>query len=241
MYYTLNIFFSCYNYNRLIVIGVGTLINVINKYKTNYRHISYLLLFIPLLFSFYLLQRFIEPKYIIYSDIDSHIPFIKEFIIPYVIWYAYIAWPFIYFGIYSKNDFIDYFKFIYIGMFTSFVIYFIFPNGLALRQPIVGNDIFSELIKLLRYIDPPTNVCPSIHVYDAIAVYIIVRKSSLFQTRTIIKNSCLTLTILICISTVFIKQHSIIDVIAGIALSMVMYLCIYVSPKVFYYKKELNK
>lgn len=217
------------------------MINIINKYKTNYRHVSYLLLFIPLLFSFYLLQRYIEPKYTIYLNMDSHIPFIKEFIIPYVTWYVYIIWPFIYFGLYSKEDFIDYFKFIYIGMFVSFIIYFIFPNGLNLRQPIMDNDIFSKLIKLLRYIDPPTNVCPSIHVYDAIGVYIIVRNSVLFKRKTLFKNLCLTLTILICISTMFIKQHSIIDVIAGITLSVVIYLWIYVLPKSIYHNKELNK
>ena len=43
--------------------------------------------------------------------------------------------------------------------------------------------------------------------------------------------------ILVCISTVFLKQHSIIDVIAGAILSFVTYLIVY-RTKIFKKKRE---
>ena len=42
--------------------------------------------------------------------------------------------------------------------------------------------------------------------------------------------SVFVLTVLICMSTVFLKQHSILDVFGGIILSVIMYTLVYLLP-----------
>ena len=39
------------------------------------------------------------------------------------------------------------------------------------------------------------------------------------------------ITVAICAATVFVKQHSILDVFAALALSLVLYLIIYVAAR----------
>jgi len=66
--------------------------------------------------------------------------------------------------------------------------------------------------------DTSTNVCPSLHVMGAMAVYFASRdiprfKSSAWSGFFIIS------TVLICLSTVFLKQHSIVDVFAALPIA----------------------
>nr|WP_272507411.1 phosphatase PAP2 family protein [Clostridium aestuarii] len=96
------------------------------------------------------------------------------------------------------------------------------------------------MVGFIYSVDPPTNVCPSIHVINSVAVNAVVWNSSLFSNNKKVKFLSVTAMVLICASTMFIKQHSVIDVIAGITLSTVLYVFIFTIPKVkqFKYKKE---
>lgn len=205
---------------------------VLQKFIGEHRHFLYLLIFVPLLLIFYLCQKFISPKYIMYCRYDDYIPFLSVFIIPYMFWFAYIGIGFVYFGLKSKSDFIKLVKFIFWGMGVSYAAFIVFPSGQNLRPILTDKGIFSALVGFIYSIDPPANVCPSIHVINSIGVNAVVCKSELFQDRRIIKVISSIIMILICASTLFIKQHSIIDVMAGIGLSIVLYFFIYVIPRV---------
>jgi hypothetical protein len=81
--------------------------------------------------------------------------------------------------------------------------------------------------------DTPTNVCPSVHVINSIAVNAALQHSEDFAREK--RNGRLAshiLTILICLSTVFIKQHSVMDVGWGIVTGMVFYIPLYVLPAI---------
>ncbi|WMJ79591.1 phosphatase PAP2 family protein [Clostridium sp. MB40-C1] len=202
----------------------------IKKFIGNNRHFLYMIIWIPLLGFFYCCQKFVTPKYIMHSSIDDHIPFLKVFILPYVFWYFYISAPFVYFGLKSKDDFLKLTKFIFLGMGISYIIYVILPSGQNLRPILLEKDIFTKMVGVIYAIDPPANVCPSIHVIDAVGVNIVICSSPLFEKNRRVKVISTIIMVLICLSTMFIKQHSFLDVIAGIALSIGLYGYVYLVP-----------
>mgnify|MGYP000025431005 CR=1 FL=1 len=61
-------------------------------------------------------------------------------------------------------------KVIYGGMSICLLIYYLFPNGLSLRQPLEDNNICCMIVNHLRSADTPANVCPSIHVSSTIGI-----------------------------------------------------------------------
>jgi membrane-associated phospholipid phosphatase len=80
------------------------------------------------------------------------------------------------------------------------------------------------LLKIVYAMDEPTRLIPSIHCY---ASYMCVRPlfSREFGSFPLsYKLFSLVMTILICLSTLFTRQHVIVDVFAGIALGEIVYL-----------------
>lgn len=197
---------------------------VVNKY----RHMLLLPLFlIQIAWFFYCESVVTNPKYIMFSPLDNYIPFIKEFVVMYVFWYFYMAIAFIYLGMVSPDDFYKLFIFIFAGMTIAHTVYLIFPNGQNLRPQITGNDIFSMAVKYLYKIDTPTNVAPSVHVINSFAVYIAMANCHKLKGKRAIKMLLLACTIAISLSTMFIKQHSVVDVFWGVIVSAILYLLIY--------------
>lgn len=202
----------------------------IEDFLIKYKHFLSLLAFILLAVWFEYCEKYIPSKYTMHAQLDDKIPFIKEFVIPYVVWYFYQAFGLIYLGFYSKKEYYKLLVFMVGGMAVSYTIYMIFPNGQDLRPVITQNDIFSNAIKYLYSIDTPTNVCPSIHVYTSIAVYAALRNSAVFNSKKWRRDLSLITMISICLSTVFIKQHSVIDLICGVALAIIFYIPMYYMP-----------
>lgn len=202
------------------------------------KHLKYIFIFLPLFLVFYLCESLVQPKYIVYSDLDEYIPFVPYFIVAYLFWFIYMALGFFYFGLKSKEDFIALLKFIFLGMGISYISFILFPNYQELRPNIYESDVFSSLISFIYSIDTPTNVCPSIHVINSIGVNSAIWKSDLFKDKKIIKCLSVFSMALICASTLFIKQHSIIDVLIGMALASVLHLVIYTIPRARSYEVE---
>lgn len=193
-----------------------------------HRHFLILFLFLPLQIWFKCLEMFLVPHYITNVALDRGIPFVKEFVIPYVLWFLYLPFGLIYTGIHSKREFYKLFLFLFGGMVLSCTAFMLFPNAQSLRPGLPGSDPFSLLIKFIYATDTPTNVCPSMHVLFSIAV-----NAALWHMDTLKKSSkllSLLLTVLICLSTLFIKQHSILDVICGIDAALAFYIPLYLLP-----------
>ena len=90
------------------------------------------------------------------------------------------------------------------------------------------NSFLTGLIKGLYLKDTATNVFPSIHVYNTIGIMIsyFFNKNKLYFS-IIHKNIIIILGVLIILSTMFVKQHSIIDVIGGFTMSYLFYKLFY--------------
>lgn len=208
------------------------------KLCREYKHFALLLLYGILYIWFIYCERNVVPEYIMFSPIDLKIPFVKAFVIPYLFWYVYMAFGFIYLGIVSKRDYYRLFLFIFIGMSICYTIYTVLPNGQNLRPAIEGNDIFSRAIRRIYASDTPTNVSPSIHVLNSIAIHIGLIGYEPFRERRLFRLASLVCMISICASTVLIKQHSILDVLWGTVLSVVLYIAIYIVPQIVELRHE---
>ncbi|MGI6112921.1 MAG: phosphatase PAP2 family protein [Mahellales bacterium] len=204
---------------------------VVEKLIRKYRHFGWLSLFGIILILYHYCENYLEPKYVIESFLDNYIPFIKEFIIAYLFWFLYMAIGVIYLGLRSVKDYYKLIIFMFSGMLICYIIYIIFPNGLDLRPDISGNDMFSSLVKFIHKVDTPTNVCPSIHVFNSIAVHVALVRSSLLEGKKGYKAASLIAMLLICASTVFVKQHSIVDLIWGVVLGFICYMAVYRLPE----------
>ena len=173
--------------------------------------------------------KILDPEYLLYIKLDDYIPYVPLFVIPYVFWYFYVAAPAIYLFFQAPNDFVRMAIFLTIGMVIACTAYTLFPNGQVLRPVLTGYD--EPLIRLIRFIysnDTPTNSAPSIHVIYSVAAHSAVAYYIMSINRFIwVKWLSLFVSALCIISTVFIKQHSLIDLILGLAVSGLLYFLLY--------------
>lgn len=203
----------------------------IRGFLSQNRHFYFTFLLMPLLIWFKYLEVTVVPHYVIHTALDDKIPFVKAFVIPYLLWFPYMIYGVIYVGLHSKKDFYKVIIFLGGGMSFAYLAYMLFPNAQNLRPVITSNDPYSLLVQFLYVTDTPTNVCPSIHVINSIAINASLHHSEAFKTKRYGTLTSSVLTILICLSTLFIKQHSVIDMICGILVSVIFYIPLYKLPK----------
>lgn len=182
---------------------------------------------------FFSLKHFILPQFFIYSWIDDYIPFIKWFFIPYCLWYVYMFAVLIYFNRVSLIDFVRLQSYIFIGFGICLIVYAIYPNAISFRPNILKTDPITSLMSAMYSIDSSTMVTPSMHVFSTTAIHISLTKCKKTRSNKALITSSLILAILICSSTVFVKQHSIIDIFWGLALAFILYIPIYRLKKAY--------
>ena len=164
----------------------------------------------------------------IHIPFDDLIPFCELFIIPYLLWFAYIAFTVVFFFFYDRGEFIKYATFLIIGMTISLTICTVFPNYQSMRPDALADDnIFSAIVLKLYNIDDNANVLPSVHVLNSIAAHFAIAKSTFFCNKKILKTGSFVLMALICLSTVFLKQHSVLDGLCAFVIAVILYLFIY--------------
>ena len=116
------------------------------------------------------------------------------------------------------------------GMTLCLIIYMVLPNGLDIRPTAeaIGRENFAmTLMQLIWKADASVNVCPSIHCQSTACMAIAFSGSTLTKQRPWLKAAAWVWAALICASTVFTKQHSIIDVVCGLALAAVWGVILY--------------
>lgn len=168
---------------------------------------------------------------IIHTAVDDMIPVVEIFIIPYILWLPYLCAGMIAIAIRSRFLSRKTAYMLMTGMTLFVVISIVYPNALELRDAIPDrSNIFMDLINYLHAIDTPTDVFPSLHVYDALVVAAGLHLT--FKDKKIMLILSDILTVLIVLSTMFIKQHSIIDVIGAFVMFAVVFIlvCFVIKP-----------
>ncbi len=217
----------------LTVIKVGDNILVMSaKTKSYINLIKYKLnVFMPLfiffavyMLSFSLIERMEAPDYFYtYGAVDKMIPFCEFFVIPYFAWFLMIPGVCIYLLFAKEKEYKRMSYMLVFGMGLFIIISIIMPTKLYLRPYVMPRDnIFCDMVSCLYHTDTSTNVFPSIHVYNTCVAMQAVRRS---HTRLFKKPGLRlgidVLSVLIILSTVFIKQHSLLDVAGGLILFVI--------------------
>ena len=176
---------------------------------------------------FALLERTIQtPDLWVHCRLDDMIPFCKYAIIPYYLWFPWI--PFTLFYLLYKAPREDFWRLclpLFTGMTMALLFYAMVPNGLALRpRTVPGTDIFAQSVRMLYRSDTPTNVCPSIHVFNSVTLMLAYHRCRLFEEprRRWMRSAADVLCFSIVCSTMLLKQHSCIDVVLGALLALVL-------------------
>ena len=154
------------------------LLKYIRNFLVKYSHIwvfLYGLIYFP--WFTYLEKNVTNDFHIIHMAIDDSIPFVEYFVVPYFLWFGYVA----------------------------------------------------AAVAWLYSTDTPTNLFPSIHVYNSLGVHIAVTKSECFREKKKTKFVSLLLCVSIILSTMFLKQHSFFDVITAFAMAGIFFCLIYMK------------
>lgn len=212
-----------------------------------YRYLL-LLLFWPIFgicFSSLEMYRTVEncKHFVVYSPLDDVIPFCELFVIPYMIWFGYIVGMYVYTILFDTEAYKKYMYFIIATYTVTIIIYLIFPTVQELRPNLseLGRSNFlTRFMGDFYNFDTNTNVCPSLHVTGAVAVSVAAWHSKLFG-KTGWKIAFTVMTVLIALSTVFLKQHSIVDMPWALLVCAVVYPFIYCESFKEYLKKRFQK
>lgn len=165
---------------------------------------------------------------IIHMDIDDYIPFSEIFIIPYFLWFLYVSAVVLFLFFKNKEDYARNCIFLFTGMTVFLLISTLWPNGHYLRPFIMPRDnIFTDMVSALYRTDTPTNLWPSIHVYNSIGAHLAIARCKDLADKKGIRIGSLVLCISIVLSTMFLKQHSVFDVITAFVMATAMYVVVY--------------
>lgn len=193
---------------------------------------AWLALLLPMyLILFFAVERYISPDkpyWASYVPLDDQIPFLEGFILPYCMWYPFLVAVGLYLLIRDGNGFRRYMAFIMTGFCTALLFCVLVPNGQDLRPTEFPQENFCTwLVTQIYAADTNTNVFPSMHVIGSIgAVFAVFKCPSLRSWRW----PSVLLCFFICISTVFVKQHSILDIFGGLAWCVPLWFFIYFLP-----------
>lgn len=204
-----------------------------NRNCKEFRHIK-LILFWPLFgIAFVIAERFFsaDSYTVIHCAWDDRIPFSEIFILPYVFWYFYLVGMHLFTFLYDTEAFSKMVKFFIFNFTAAMLICFLFPNCQQLRPDVFPRDnILTDLVKLLYQVDTSTNVFPSMHVMGSLAVVFTAFHCKVIHSKRI-KAGFVIVSLLICISTVFLKQHSLLDVLGALPICGIGYLLFFRTRK----------
>ena len=168
------------------------------------------------------------------SRFDHLIPFCELFVVPYIMWFFYITFGVLFFGIVEKDRDQCYqlSTNLMIGMALFLLISLIWPNGHTLRTAVLPRDnVFTRLVIMIYSSDTSTNVFPSIHVFNTIAMHTAVRHSTTLKKHPWAVRISGIIAVSIVLSTMFIKQHTVIDVVGAMGLNLVTWYVLYRQPQ----------
>ena len=182
-------------------------------------------------FIFYFLTENLIPVsgcHVIYCALDDLIPFNEVFVIIYVLWYFFVfIWLFYYF-LYDVKQFRALQIFLILTQVIAMITYMFYPSIQLLRPEVFPRDnVFTWMLSIIYAFDTPTGVCPSLHVGYCLAIFFTVWHDSGMKKGIKVFNGIFTL--LVSIAVCFVKQHSAVDVFAGLLMCVLIEICLMIG------------
>lgn len=207
--------------------------------KINYKIVLIIIGLILFESFFYFLSKltFLEP-FLLTSVIDNKLPLIPFFIYFYIFWYLMLfIIPYI-IHLKRKDLFYEYISVFVTCILVSTIIFFFFPTTIV-RGNIEVTNITSFLLNFIYLTDTPVlNCLPSMHCAFCFGFMYYSFKLDLKWYYKLMIN---VISILIILSTLFIKQHVIWDAIAALILVILVIIFVKKLKLDLYIKKVLEK
>lgn len=206
------------------------IVKALKSFYYKYNHIIPLLIYGTIYMTWFTyLEKTVTKNYtVIHTALDDYIPFCEIFVVPYYLWFAYIALAVTYFFFKDREEYYKLCIFLATGMTLFLIVSTVMPNGLHLRlQTMPRDNIFTRMVAAMWRTDTPTNVWPSIHVYNSLGAHFAIAKSKHFKNKKWVRVSSAILATSIILSTMFIKQHSLFDVLTACILGAIMFHVVY--------------
>lgn len=180
-------------------------------------------------FALYFLTENLIPVsacHVVHSKVDDMIPFNEYFLIFYCFWFLLIAISLGYFLLYDIQKFKELQVFIMVTQAIAMVVYIVYPTVQFLRPDVMPRDnFFCGLMSFIYAFDTPTGVCPSLHVAYSMGIATVWCKAKGVSKWW--KAFVVIAVIMICMSVMFVKQHSFVDVMAAIPVGIIAYILVY--------------
>ncbi len=211
-----------------------------NLTDPRFSHLLLLLGWVGYFLLFFLTETFIPAESCtpMHTIADDWIPFCEWFVIPYVFWYGLIVFSLGYFLLYNVDSFKRLQVFIMITQAVAMAVYILFPTRQDLRPLEFARDnLWTDIVGFLYTIDTNTGVCPSLHVAYSLGIASVWVKEK--GVSWVWKSFVVLAVLLICLSTVFIKQHSVLDIVAALPLGVFAELLVY--GKDYWFVRFWNK
>ena len=179
--------------------------------------------------AFFIIEHFITDNYwATQTVLDRYVPFCEWFIFPYVSWSPLLVVLGVYLILKDGEGFRRYMWYIMVTFITAVVFCILIPNGQDLRPAVMEHhNLAAWLVEYTYSIDTNTNVFPSVHILGCMAAV-----AAVWHTPGLRKPAWrwgVTLyAALIMVSTMFVKQHAVIDVLAGLLTGAIAYVFVYV-------------
>ncbi len=169
---------------------------------------------------------------LIHSPLDDAIPFFEWFVFPYVTWYLLLFFVGVRAFALGKRAFLRFHLLAVPCMLVSMIFFLFQPNGLPLSirpdfDALGRNNLATWAVKLIYLIDsPPRVVMPSMHCSVSAVIPAFYFMTPEFRGRYGLKAAVTALCVLIILATVFIKQHSVLDLFAGVGFGLAVTLAV---------------
>ena len=167
----------------------------------------FMVYYIPLLFGK-------DTETMLTSRLDELIPCVPVFVWPYVL--AFPFWVLCFGFMYTMNEKLAK-RLVVADLIAKTVCVFcfcLFPCTLVLPEAV---GLSAWALKIVRACDKPTNLFPSMHCYLSCMCALPLFSRYAGKTSLWFKLFCTAFALLICVSTLFTKQHVFLDVWTGIA------------------------
>ena len=179
-----------------------------------FSHIK-LLLYWPFFGVLFLFLERLQPErsyYAVHCVLDDFIPFCEWSLIPYLFWFAFLIGTLVYCFFCDIRAFRRMMYFVMVTYSITMIIYILFPTCQNLRPTSFShNNLLIWIVQRFYAFDTNTNVFPSLHVVGSFSAMFAIWDSKKLQRRSW-KIFAAVATFSISLSTVFMKQHSILDV-----------------------------
>lgn len=167
-----------------------------------------------------------EKCHVVHCFLDDIIPFNEFFLIFYVGWYVLVFGSLLYYFLYDVKRFRQLDLYIFVTQMVAMACYIFFPSRQDLRPEVFPREnFFTWVLGLIYTFDTNTGVCPSLHVaYSLAIVSVMVKDENLSKP---FKLFVTVFSILVCLSTAFVKQHSVVDILAALPVVLLGEILIY--------------